>query len=130
LVPNDIHEFKATTQRGRDAEEVKAQAVRQAQLYAYAFKRPNIKAQVAHFQLSRDAFPIKVGDLPKPEVTTISRPASDDEALTILEDFDHAFHIPKVRSQLDAYQEWIVVTQQDEIKKLVEQFVRERMGRS
>ena len=97
VVPDGIaddyaYEFKATTLTGRELEEVRDQAVRQAQLYAYAFKRPNIKAQIAQFKLSKDAFPIKVKDLPKPEVATISKPASQDEALTILRDFDRAFH--------------------------------------
>jgi len=86
-----VYEFKATTQSGRDADEVRDQAIRQAQLYAYAFKRPNIKVQVAQFQLLKDAFPVKVRDLPKPEIVTISKPASDDEALEVLKDFDRDF---------------------------------------
>jgi hypothetical protein len=74
-------------------------AEHQALIYSYAFKRPNIKVQVAQFQLSRDAFPIKVKNLPKPEITTISRPASDREGLAILEQFDQAFHAgPESRS--------------------------------
>jgi len=99
VVPDGIadsytYEFKATTQSGRDAEDVKAQAVRQVQLYAYAFKRPNIKAQIAQFQLSKDAFPVKVKDLAKPDIATITRPGSEDEALTILEHFDRIFRQP------------------------------------
>ena len=86
-----VYEFKATTQTGKDALDVRDQAVRQAQLYAYAFKRPNIKAQIAHFQLARDAFPIKVKDLPKPDIATSSSPSSEDAALAILHDFDAAF---------------------------------------
>jgi len=87
-----VYEFKATTQSGRRVEDVKRRAVRQALIYAYAFKRPNIKVQVAHFQLPKDAFPLKVKDLPKPDVATTSRPASDDETLAILCGFDKAFH--------------------------------------
>ena len=86
-----VYEFKATTLTGRDVEEVRDQAIRQAQLYAYAFKRPNIKVQIAHFELSRHTYPLKVRDLPKPEIATIFRPASEDEALRILCDFDLAF---------------------------------------
>jgi len=86
-----VYEFKATTLTGREVDEVKDQAIRQAQLYAYAFKRPNIKAQIAHFQLSKEAFPIKVKDLPKPEVATVHRPAAENEALGILDGFDRAF---------------------------------------
>jgi len=91
LTDSYAYEFKATTQTGKDALNVRDQAVRQAQLYAYAFKRPNIKIQIAHFQLARDAFPIKVKDLPKPGIATLSSPSSEDEALAILHDFDAAF---------------------------------------
>jgi hypothetical protein len=52
----------------------------------------SIRVQVARFDLQKEAFPIKVKDLPKPDITTISRPASEDEALTILRDFNKAFH--------------------------------------
>jgi hypothetical protein len=55
------------------------------------FKRPNIKVQVMQFQLAGDAFPIKVRDLPSPDIATISKPASDDEALAILHKFDMSF---------------------------------------
>jgi len=86
-----VYEFKATTQTGKDALNVRDQAVRQAQLYAYAFKRPNIKIQIAHFKLARGAFPITVKDLPRPDIATLSSPSSEDEALAILHDFDTAF---------------------------------------
>jgi hypothetical protein len=55
------------------------------------FKRPNIKVQVMQFQLAGDTFPIKVRDLPSPDIATISKPASDDEALAILHKFDMSF---------------------------------------
>jgi len=37
------------------------------------------------------------------------------------------YGIPKVRSQLDAYQQWIVADQRKEIKKIVKQIVQEKM---
>jgi len=88
-----VYEFKSTAQTGRRVEAVKRMAERQALIYSYAFKRPNIKVQVAQFSLNSQRFPIKVKDLPKPQVSTISRPASENEALAILEEFDHAFHL-------------------------------------
>jgi len=41
-----------------------------------------------------DAFPVKVKDLAKPDIATITRPSSEDEALTILEHFDRIFRQP------------------------------------
>lgn len=86
-----MYEFKATTLTGREAEEVRDQAIRQAQLYAYAFKRPHIKVQTAQFQLSSSSFPLKVRDLPKPDIATSSKSACNDEALAIMGEFDRAF---------------------------------------
>jgi hypothetical protein len=90
-----VYEFKSTMQTGRRVERVKEMALRQALIYSYAFKRPNVKVQVAQFHLSKNMLPIKVKDLPKPDIATISKPASEDEALTILRDFDQAFHAGK-----------------------------------
>jgi len=90
-----VYEFKSTMQTGRRIERVKEMALRQALIYSYAFKRPNIKVQVAQFHLSKNMLPIKVKDLPKPDIATISRPASEDETLAILRDFDQAFHAGK-----------------------------------
>jgi hypothetical protein len=39
----------------------------------------------------KEAFPIRVGDLPKPHVETISKPATEEEALAILSKFDMEF---------------------------------------
>ena len=47
----------------------------------------SIRVQVARFDLQKEVFPIKVKDLPKPDITTISRPASEDEALGIQADY-------------------------------------------
>jgi len=52
----------------------------------------NIKVQIAHFELSRQPYPLKVRDLPKPEIATTFRPASEDGASRILREFDLAFH--------------------------------------
>lgn len=90
-----VYEFKSTVQTGRRIERVKEMALRQALIYSYAFKRPNVKVQVAQFHLAKNRFPIKVKDLPKPDIATISKPASEDEALAILRDFDQAFHAGK-----------------------------------
>jgi hypothetical protein len=87
-----VYEFKATTQTGKEVERIKKMAARQALLYAYVFRRPCIKVQVTQFQLEKNPFPTKVKDLPRPEVATIDRHASQDEALAILQDFDLAFH--------------------------------------
>jgi hypothetical protein len=86
-----VYEFKATTKAGRDLAVLRDRARVQAVLYAYAFKRTNIRVQIARLQIPKEAFPIKVGDLPKPDVETISKPATEEEALTILSKFDTAF---------------------------------------
>jgi len=88
-----VYEFATTTLTGREVDKFRDQKIRQAILYAYAFKRPNIKVQLAQFQLPRQAFPVKVKDLPKPEIATVFRTASEDEALATLRDFDQAFHV-------------------------------------
>jgi len=87
-----VYEFKATTQTGREVERIKRMAMRQALLYAYVFRRPGIRIQVAEFQMNHEHFPLKVKDLHKPEITSINEPASQDKALAILGDFDKAFH--------------------------------------
>jgi hypothetical protein len=86
-----VYEFKSTTQTGRRVEAIKDRAVRQALIYAYAFKRPSIRVQIAQFELDKDPFPFKVKRLPRPKISTIDRPVRQDEALTILRDFDLAF---------------------------------------
>jgi len=42
-----VYEFKATTLSDKELEKVLEQAIKQNEIYAYAFKRPNIKIQVA-----------------------------------------------------------------------------------
>ena len=96
VVPDGVaddyaYEFKATTQSDEEVEKTRDQAVRQAYLYAYTFKRPNIKAQVAQFHLLEREFPIQIRDLPKPDILTIFTAAPEDEALRILSDFDTTF---------------------------------------
>lgn len=86
-----VYEFKATIQKGQRYERLKEDAIRQAALYACAFRRPNIKVQVARFRLSMYSFPLRVKDLPKPQIVEISRPASHQEALVILSNFDEDF---------------------------------------
>jgi len=87
-----VYEFKSTMQTDRRLEAIKTMAVRQALIYAHAFSRPNIKVQVAQFH--KHKFPIKVKDLPKPEMSTITKAASQHEALGILREFDLAFRGP------------------------------------
>jgi len=86
-----VYEFKATTQTDKEVERIKKMGTRQALLYAYVFRRPQIKIQITEFQMEKNPFPLKVKDLPKPKITTNFEPASDDEALAILQDFDLAF---------------------------------------
>jgi hypothetical protein len=81
-----------TTQTGEEIERIKKMATRQALIYAYIFRRPNIKIQVAEFLLGKKHFPTTVKDLPRPDISTINMAASQDEALTLLHDFDVAFH--------------------------------------
>lgn len=85
-----VYEFKATTLRKLEQEEVRNQSIRQATLYACAFRRPSIKIEIARFQI-RKPFPIRLHDLPKPHITTTSILASDNQALSILDDFDRGF---------------------------------------
>jgi hypothetical protein len=86
-----IYEFKSTTQTGEEIERIKKMATRQALIYAYIFRRPNIKVQVAEFRLDKNHFPFRVKDLPRPRISTMNRPASEAKALAILEDFDAHF---------------------------------------
>lgn len=96
-VPDDVgdyyvYEFRASTRTGRDLEVVQEQAVKQAKLYAYAFKRPRIKVQIANLQISsRNPFPLKAKDLPKPDIVTVFEHSTDQNALAILSEFDRAF---------------------------------------
>jgi hypothetical protein len=89
-----VYEFKATTQSGRRADQVLEQAIRQVIIYAYAFNRPNIKVQVAKFNLLKGIFPIRVKDLPRPEIITEYRLFSSEKALDILAKFDEDFKTP------------------------------------
>jgi len=86
-----VYEFKATTQTGRRIAQVSKEAAKQARLYAYIFKRPTIKVQIARFELQGREFPLRVDELPTPEIVSISDSTSDDQALTILRDFDTDF---------------------------------------
>ena len=87
-----VYEFRATTRTGRDIETVKKQAVRQAQLYAFAFKRPRIKVQIASFPMrSKNPFPLKAKEMPNPELSTIFQPCTDEDALSALIEFDAAY---------------------------------------
>jgi hypothetical protein len=87
-----VYEFRATTRTGKGPEIVEGQAINQARLYAFAFQRPRIKVQIAQFQFrSRNPFPVKAGDLPEPSITTTTKRSTDQEALSILSEFDAAF---------------------------------------
>lgn len=86
-----VYEFKATSQMGRRLEAIREASIRQAILYAYAFRRPRVKVQIAKFPLPKNPWPLKVGDLPEPGIETISRPTKPEEALAILKEFDEAF---------------------------------------
>jgi hypothetical protein len=92
-VTNDyVYEFRATARTDKWLGTVKDQAIKQARLYAFAFKKPRIKVQVAQFQmLSRNPFPIKAKDLPKPKVDTVFGASTDRDALSILSEFDAAY---------------------------------------
>ncbi len=87
---NYVYEFKTTTQSTIDRQKDVAQ--RQAQLYAYMFKRPKIRVQIAQFHLSGQVFPLEIRDLSRPEITTINLAASNRKAQVILTEFDRAFH--------------------------------------
>jgi hypothetical protein len=86
-----VYEFKATTLSGAELDKVKEQAIKQNMIYAYAFKRPNVKVQIAKFNLTQNSFPIKVGELPNPEIITEFTPSSSELSLEILDKFDRAF---------------------------------------
>jgi len=89
-----VYEFKATTQSGRRVDQVLKHAIRQNIIYAHVFNRPNIKVQIAKFDLPKGSFPLAVKDLPKPNISTVFRPSSCDEAFDILNKFDVIFKIP------------------------------------
>jgi len=89
-----VYEFKATTLSGKELDEVLKQAIKQNMIYAYTFNRPNIKVQVAKFNLLKGDFPIRVKDLPKPEIITEYRSFSSEQALDILAKFDEDFKTP------------------------------------
>lgn len=86
-----VYEFRASTKVGTDMGHVEEDAVRQAHFYAYAFKRPNIKVQIAHFALPRNPFPIKVGDLPKPDIATVLKKSTEEDFTRTMSEFDKAF---------------------------------------
>ncbi|MGD0175361.1 MAG: hypothetical protein ABSC50_00860 [Candidatus Bathyarchaeia archaeon] len=81
------YEFKVTTQA--NIEKQKDVAWRQAQLYAYMFRRPKIRTQIAKFNVP--GFPVKIRDLPNSIITIIDAPASEHDAQVILTEFDNAF---------------------------------------
>ena len=88
VAPDYAYEFRATTKMSAQVEE---QALRQAHLYAYAFKRPKCKVHLAHFDLPTHPFPIKIRDLPKPETSTILRDSSETDFTRIMFEFDRTF---------------------------------------
>ena len=91
VAPEYVYEFRASTKARADMGQVEEDAVRQAHLYAYAFKRPKFKVQIAHFRLPRTPFPLKVRDLPNPEITTILKNSSEEDFTRIISEFDKAF---------------------------------------
>jgi len=88
VATNYVYEFRATTKMSSQTEE---QALRQAHLYSYAFKRPRFKVQIAQFRLPRNPFPLKVRDLPKPEISTTLKNSTEEDFTRIMSEFDKAF---------------------------------------
>lgn len=88
---NFVYEFRPTTRTDDGREELEKQAMRQARLYAYIFKRPEIRVQIAQIRLPRGALPIKAKELPKPDVTTKTEHVTDESAIALLTDFDYAY---------------------------------------
>jgi hypothetical protein len=86
-----VYEFRATTLTGEDLKNAENQIMKQAHLYAYAFRRPEVKVQIAQFQFSKELFPIMVRDLPKPTISTVFQPAPSTIAESILSELDQAF---------------------------------------
>ena len=86
-----VYEFKTTTRSDEGREEVEKRALQQARLYAYLFRRPEIRVQIAQFHIPKGTFPIRTNKLPKPDIATITEHVADESAIAMLKDFNYAF---------------------------------------